>query len=106
MMDINEADHEGVEWDRYDVLAFGAPVLYGTYDKSVFEFVTRHRASLEARPNSFFNVSVVARTPRRRRSRAIATCRKFLQLSPWRPKDLKVIAGKVDYPSWPGTSAS
>jgi menaquinone-dependent protoporphyrinogen oxidase len=26
---------------------------------------------------------------------------KFLQLSPWRPRDLKVIAGKVDYPSWP-----
>ena len=25
---------------------------------------------------------------------------KFLQLSPWRPGDLKVIAGKVDYPSW------
>jgi menaquinone-dependent protoporphyrinogen IX oxidase len=25
---------------------------------------------------------------------------KFLQLSPWRPQDLKVIAGKVDYPSW------
>ena len=29
MMDINEADHEGVDWERYDVLAFGAPVLYG-----------------------------------------------------------------------------
>ena len=49
MMDINEADHEGVDWGRYDVLAFGAPVLYGTYDKSVFEFVTRHRASSDAR---------------------------------------------------------
>jgi menaquinone-dependent protoporphyrinogen oxidase len=26
---------------------------------------------------------------------------KFLQLSPWKPKDLKVIAGKVNYPAWP-----
>jgi menaquinone-dependent protoporphyrinogen oxidase len=25
---------------------------------------------------------------------------KFLALSPWKPRDLKVIAGKVDYPSW------
>jgi hypothetical protein len=63
MMDINEAVHEGVDWGRYEVIAFGAPVLYGTYDKSVFEFINRHCASLEARPNSFFNVSVVARTP-------------------------------------------
>jgi len=101
MMDINEADHEGVEWDRYDVLAFGAPVLYGTYDKSVFEFVTRHRASLEARPNSFFNVSVVARTPEKATVEGNRYMQKFLQLSPWRPRDLKVIAGKVDYPSWP-----
>jgi menaquinone-dependent protoporphyrinogen oxidase len=44
MMDINEAVHEGVDWGRYDVVAFGAPVLYGTYHKSVFEFIARHRA--------------------------------------------------------------
>jgi menaquinone-dependent protoporphyrinogen oxidase len=100
-MDINEAAHEGVDWGRYDVVAFGAPVLYGTYDKSVFAFVTAHRASLEARPNSFFNVSVVARTPEKATVQGNRYMQKFLQLSPWRPRDLKVIAGKVDYPSWP-----
>ncbi|HBF47379.1 MAG TPA: protoporphyrinogen oxidase, partial [Shewanella frigidimarina] len=26
---------------------------------------------------------------------------KFLTLSPWQPQDVKIIAGKVDYPSWP-----
>jgi menaquinone-dependent protoporphyrinogen oxidase len=100
-MDINEAAHEGVDWGRYDVVAFGAPVLYGTYDKSVFAFVTAHRTSLEARPNSFFNVSVVARTPEKATVQGNRYMQKFLQLSPWRPRDLKVIAGKVDYPSWP-----
>jgi menaquinone-dependent protoporphyrinogen oxidase len=100
MMDINEAVHEGVDWGRYDVVAFGAPVLYGTYHKSVFEFIARHRASLEAKPNSFFNVSVVARTPEKATIEGNRYLQKFLQLSPWRPQDLKVIAGKVDYPSW------
>jgi menaquinone-dependent protoporphyrinogen oxidase len=100
MMDLNEAVHEGVEWGRYDVVAFGAPVLYGTYDKSVFDFINRHRAALEAMPNSFFNVSVVARTPEKATVEGNRYLQKFLQLSPWRPKDLKVIAGKVDYPSW------
>ncbi len=101
MMDINEASHEGVEWSRYDVVAFGAPVLYGTYDKSVFRFLEANRAALEARPNSFFNVSVVARTPEKATVEGNRYLQKFLQLSPWRPRDLKVIAGKVDYPSWP-----
>ena len=100
MMDINEASHEGVDWQRHDVVALGAPVLYGSYHKSVFEFVRAHQASLEARPNSFFNVSVVARTPEKATVEGNRYMQKFLQLSPWRPRDLKVIAGKVDYPSW------
>jgi len=100
MMDVNEAVHEGVDWGRYDVVAFGAPVLYGTYDKSVFEFVARHRTALESKPNSFFNVSVVARTPEKATVEGNRYMQKFLELSPWRPRHLKVIAGKVDYPSW------
>ena len=100
MMDINEALHEGVDWGRYDVVAFGAPVLYGTYDKGVLAFVAQHRAALESKPNSFFNVSVVARTPEKATVEGNRYMQKFLELSPWRPKHLKVIAGKVDYPSW------
>jgi hypothetical protein len=63
MMDINEAVHEGVDWLRYDVLVLGAPVFYGTYDKSVLDFIAANKDRLDSAPNSFFNVSVVARTP-------------------------------------------
>ena len=100
MMDINEAVHEGVDWDAYDVLALGSPVFYGTYDKTVFEFIAAHRAKLDTKPSSFFNVSVVARTPEKATVAGNRYMQKFLELSPWKPKDLKVIAGKVDYPSW------
>jgi menaquinone-dependent protoporphyrinogen oxidase len=100
MMDINEAVHEGIEWDRYDVVVLGAPVLYGTYHKSVFEFIKANHAKLESGPNSFFNVSVVARTPEKATVKGNRYMQKFLELSPWKPRDLKVIAGKVDYPSW------
>ncbi len=101
MMSLVEAAHEGVDWNRYDVVALGAPVLYGKYDQSVIEFVTRHRRELESKPNSFFNVSVVARVPEKSTVEGNRYMQKFLQLSPWRPRDLKVIAGKVDYPAWP-----
>ncbi|MCU0975126.1 MAG: menaquinone-dependent protoporphyrinogen IX dehydrogenase [Steroidobacteraceae bacterium] len=100
MMDVVEATHEGVDWDRHDVVALGAPVLYGTYDKSFLEFVAAHEADLSKKPNSFFNVSVVARTPEKATVAGNRYMQKFLELSPWKPKDLKVIAGKVDYPSW------
>jgi menaquinone-dependent protoporphyrinogen oxidase len=101
MMDLVEASREGVDWSRFDVVALGAPVLYGKYDRSVIEFVTRERAHLDAGPNSFFNVSVVARVPEKSTVSGNRYMQKFLQLSPWQPRDLKVIAGKVDYPAWP-----
>jgi menaquinone-dependent protoporphyrinogen oxidase len=100
MMELREAAHEGVDWARYDVIALGAPVLYGTYDPSFLGFVARNAAEIGRKPNSFFNVSVVARTPEKRTVDGNRYMQKFLALSPWKPRDLKVIAGKVDYPSW------
>lgn len=100
MMDIKEAAREGVDWSRYDVLALGAPVYYGTYDQSVFEFIDEHQGEFTSRPSSFFNVSVVARTPEKASVTGNRYMQKFLELSSWTPTDLKVIAGKVDYPSW------
>ena len=100
MMELKEAVHEGVDWSRYDVVVLGAPVIYGTYDAEFLAFVARHRAALDAKPNSFFNVSVVARTPEKATPAGNRYLQKFLELSPWRPKDLKCIAGKVDYPAW------
>jgi menaquinone-dependent protoporphyrinogen oxidase len=100
MMDLNEAIHEGVDWDAYDVVALGAPVVYGTYDKAFLKFVKDNKANLDAMPNSFFNLSVVARTPEKATVGGNRYMQKFLQLSPWKPKDLKVIAGKVNYPAW------
>jgi menaquinone-dependent protoporphyrinogen oxidase len=101
MMEVREAIHEGVDWGRYDVVVLGAPVIYGNYDKAFMDFVRRHQAELDAKPNSFFNLSVVARTPAKATVEGNRYMQKFLQLSPWKPKDLKVIAGKVNYPAWP-----
>jgi menaquinone-dependent protoporphyrinogen oxidase len=100
LMPVNEAIYEGVDWDLADTVVVGAPVIYGTYHKNVFRFVTENQAELDSRPNSFFNVSVVARNPEKATVEGNRYMQKFLELSPWRPKDLKVIAGKVDYPSW------
>jgi menaquinone-dependent protoporphyrinogen oxidase len=101
MMDVLEAAREGVNWDRYDVLAVGAPVLYGTFDRSLLAFIGTHRPRLEGKPSSFFTLSVVARDPAKATVQGNRYMQKFLQISPWKPGDLKVFAGKVDYPSWP-----
>ncbi|WP_299796580.1 menaquinone-dependent protoporphyrinogen IX dehydrogenase [uncultured Shewanella sp.] len=100
VMHISEAVKEGVDWSSYDCVALGACVMYGTYDKSVFEFTTKHQAALSEKPSSFYSVNVVARKPEKRVPENNKYLQKFIELSPWKPKDVKVIAGKVDYPSW------
>ena len=50
--------------------------------------------------DSFFCVSVVARTPAKATPEGNVYCRKFLENNPWHPKDVKCFAGKVDYPNW------
>ena len=100
MMSVMEADREGVQWDKYDLFIVGCPVLYGTYPKVFYNFLAKFKNELDAKPHSFFNVSVVARTPIKATPEGNRYMQKFLQNSPWKPRDVKCIAGKVDYPNW------
>lgn len=100
VVNIHDVKHD-IDWAQYHVIALGACVLYGSYHKSVFEFVKRYQTELAKVPNSFFCVNVVARNPEKRVPENNKYLQKFLLLSPWQPQDVKIIAGKVDYPAWP-----
>ncbi|QIR13086.1 menaquinone-dependent protoporphyrinogen IX dehydrogenase [Shewanella aestuarii] len=101
VLNIHDAKKAEIDWSQYDLIAFGACVLYGSYHKSVFEFVQRYQDKLASVPNSFFCVNVVARNAEKRIPENNKYLQKFLALSAWKPQDVKIIAGKVDYPSWP-----
>ncbi|GGP48783.1 protoporphyrinogen oxidase [Shewanella algicola] len=101
VVNIHDTKQKPIEWDKYQAVALGACVLYGSYHKSVFEFVSQHQQALSNIPNSFFCVNVVARNPEKRIPENNKYLQKFLTLSAWKPQDVKIIAGKVDYPSWP-----
>lgn len=53
LVDINSAAATRINWPDYQLVALGACVLYGTYDKSVFQFIEQHSQALSALPNSF-----------------------------------------------------
>ena len=63
-------------------------------------FIARHQAALEAKPNAFFSVNVVARKPGKDRPEANPYLLKFLRGIAWKPQRLAVFAGKIDYPSY------
>jgi menaquinone-dependent protoporphyrinogen oxidase len=81
----------------YDKVVVGARIRYGKHTPQVFEFARSHRQALDAKPNAFFTVNVVARKPEKNAPDTNPYMLKFLKLSAWRPKELAVFAGRIVY---------
>jgi menaquinone-dependent protoporphyrinogen oxidase len=98
LVPVSEAD--GAELNRFDKIVIGASIRYGKHRPEVFEFAGRNRTVLDGKPNAFFTVNVVARKPGKNRPETNPYMQKFLQQSAWRPRELAVFAGKIDYPKY------
>ena len=94
------ADGTADDLARCDAVVIGASIRYGKHKPEVGEFIARHQAALEAKPNAFFSVNVVARKPGKDRPEANPYLLKFLRGIAWKPQRLAVFAGKIDYPSY------
>jgi menaquinone-dependent protoporphyrinogen oxidase len=94
------ADAGRADLPAFDMIVIGASIRYGRHNPAVVDFVERHRALLDARPNAFFSVNLVARKPGKNRPETNPYVRKFLKRISWRPKAVAVFAGKLDYPRY------
>ena len=95
VLPINEVSMP--ELDRYDKIVIGASIRYGKHRPEVYEFVGRYKEILDSRPNAFFSVNVVARKPGKNMPETNPYVRKFLKKSKWKPAELGVFAGKIEY---------
>jgi menaquinone-dependent protoporphyrinogen oxidase len=86
--------------EAFDRIVIGASIRYGRHRKAVFDFIERHRALLECKPSAFFSVNIVARKPEKCDPHNNPYMRKFLRQTAWRPGQLAVFAGRLDYPHY------
>jgi len=86
--------------ELFDKIVLGASIRYGKHAPAVYDFVARHHDVLVSRPNAFFSVNVVARKPEKRAPESNPYLQKFLARIRWRPDQLAVFAGKIDYPKY------
>jgi menaquinone-dependent protoporphyrinogen oxidase len=90
-------DEPDLDIAPYDKVVVGARIRYGKHTPQLFHFAKTHREALDARPNAFFTVNVVARKPDKNSPETNPYMRKFLALSVWKPKALAVFAGRINY---------
>lgn len=84
----------------FDKIVIGASIRYGKHRKNVYAFIRRHRDLLDATPNAFFTVNIVARKAHKNRPETNPYLQKFLRQTGWRPHLAEVFAGKLDYPKY------
>jgi len=93
------ADAATVNLEDFTKIVIGASIRYGKHSRQVYEFIEKSRLILDRKPNAFFSVNVVARKPEKASPQTNPYLVKFLKQIPWRPKQLAVFGGKLDYPS-------
>jgi menaquinone-dependent protoporphyrinogen oxidase len=89
-----------VDLQGFDKIVVGASIRYGHHSKHVFDFIKENQQVLDSKANAFFSVNIVARKPEKNRPETNPYLRKFLKQISWRPKQLEVFAGKLDYPKY------
>lgn len=95
---IENADQ--ISPSEFDQIIIGASIKYGKHSPEIVAYIEKHQALLDSKPNAFFSVNVVARKPEKNSPETNPYLQKFLRCTAWKPKQLAVFAGKIDYPSY------
>jgi len=98
VMPVDEAPD--IDLGLFEKIVIGASIRYGRHSQAVHDFIRRNQAVLDSRPNAFFSVNVVARKPGKDRPEGNPYLQKFLRRIHWRPRQLAVFAGRIDYPRY------
>ncbi len=86
-----------VDLKTFDKIVIGASIRYGKHRPEVYEFIKRNLQVLESKPNAFFTVNIVARKPEKNQPETNPYLIKFLRQIAWKPRNLAVFAGRLDY---------
>ncbi|MDO8938034.1 MAG: menaquinone-dependent protoporphyrinogen IX dehydrogenase [Methylicorpusculum sp.] len=98
VVSVNEAPQ--VDLTVFDKIVVGGSVHYGKHSPLIVDFINKNKPILESKPNAFFSVNLVARKPEKCIPGNNPYLQKFLKRITWKPKELAVFAGKIDYPRY------
>ena len=90
-------DANELELNIFDKIVIGASIRYGKHSAKIYDFINKNTQILDEKPNAFFSVNVVARKPDKNQPETNPYLKKFLLQISWKPKELAVFAGKIDY---------
>jgi menaquinone-dependent protoporphyrinogen oxidase len=97
---VSLEDTPAFDLEPFDRIVIGASIRYGKHRRQVIDFINANVRHLQSKPSAFFSVNVVARKPGKNTPDTNPYVRKILKQISWRPRQLAVFAGKIDYPRY------
>ena len=94
---ISIEDVTNIDLNKFDKIIIGASIRYGKHSPKVYNFINKNLQILDKKSNAFFSVNVVARKPNKNQPETNPYLKRFLSKISWKPKELAVFAGKIDY---------
>ena len=85
---------------KYKKIIIGASIRYGKHNPDVLNFVRKNINVLNKVKTAFFSVNVVARKKEKNTPSTNPYVIKFIDQTNWKPTNIGVFAGKVDYPAY------
>ena len=93
-------DAKKVDLSNFKKIIIGASIRYGKHSKELYKFINLNKNILDQKKSAFFSVNVVARKPEKNTPETNPYLIKFLKKIKWKPKNLGVFAGKIEYPKY------
>ena len=97
---VSLEDAEKIDLSNFEKIIIGASIRYGKHSKELYKFINLNKNILDQKQSAFFSVNVVARKSEKNTAETNPYIKKFLKISKWTPKKIRVFAGKVDYPNY------
>ena len=91
---------KNLDISKFNKIIIGASIRYGRHSKDLYKFIELNKKILDQKQSVFFSVNVVARKQEKNTPDTNPYIKKFLKISKWKPKKIRVFAGKVDYPNY------
>ncbi len=85
---------------QFDTIVVGASIRYGRHRTDVYRFIESNREILGRTRSAFFSVNVVARKAGKDAPDSNPYVRAFCRKTTWRPDEIGVFAGRIDYPRY------
>ncbi|PPR08538.1 MAG: Protoporphyrinogen IX dehydrogenase [menaquinone] [Proteobacteria bacterium] len=99
-LDLAKQENAKLDLSVFKHVIISSSIYYGKYSKSMYKFTKNNKDELNKVDNTFVSINLTARKEGKDKPETSAYIKTFKKKGVWKPKQIKMFAGLLDYPSY------